>query len=71
MKRTHTVTTEEEYDADGELISASEEHTIVETHNFMIEEDGDEEDMMFVGKKEDEGNDDLPLIVIADDNNFW
>ncbi len=70
MKRTHTVTTEEEYDADGELISASEEHTIIETHNFM-EEDEEDEDLMFVGKRESQVEDDLPLIIIADDNNFW
>ena len=72
MKRTHTVTTEEEFDEAGELISATEEHIIVETHNFMIEENEDDEDLMFVGKKESDGeNEDVPLIIIADDNNFW
>lgn len=71
MVKKHITHTEDEYNEDGELVSSTEEHLIIETHNF-LEEDEDEEDLMFLGKKEyGDFEDDTPLIVINNDDGFW
>lgn len=72
MVRKHIVRKEEEYNEKGELVSETEEHVIIEQHGF-LEDAEEEEDLMFLSKKADSNHfeDDIPLIVINNDDNFW
>lgn len=71
MKK-HTIRKETNIDAETGDINIVEEHVIIEKHTFLEEEEEDE-DLMFLGKKENmDGDDDGPtLFVLNDDDNFW
>lgn len=73
MVKKHTIRKETNIDAATGDINIVEEHVIIEKHDFMHTEDEEDEDLMFIGKKEsEEGEDDGPtLFVISNDDNFW
>ena len=80
MVRKHTIKKDKQtnYNAKtGDItVTETEEHVIIEKHDFMpIDDDDAEEDMMFVGKKnsdEDEDDGSGPaLIIFNDDDKFW
>ena len=80
MVRKHTIKKEKEtnYNAKtGDItVTETEEHVIIEKHEFMNVDDSDEEeDLMFVGKKikeDDETEDEeAALIIRVDDDGFW
>ncbi len=70
--RKHTIKKETNINAETGDINIVEEHVIIEKHSFLEEEE--EEDLMFLGKKESEGAEEdtgPTLYVINDDDNFW
>ncbi len=71
MKK-HTIRKETNIDAATGDINIVEEHVIIEKHSF-LEEVEEDEDLMFLGKKEvSETEDDAPILfVVNDDDNFW
>lgn len=80
MAKKHTIKKETNYDAKTGNLNIIEEHVIiedspiVEKHDFLQLEDEEEEDLMFVGKKEneeDEIEDSPTLYIINNDDNFW
>ena len=78
MARKHTIKKEKEtnYNAKtGDVtITETEEHVIVDTHNFMADgADDEDEDLMFIGKKKDDDDEDTEpaLIIFNDDDKFW
>lgn len=71
MKK-HTIHKETNINAETGDINIVEEHVIIEKHSF-LEEAEEDEDLMFLGKKESaETEEDGPILfVINDDDNFW
>lgn len=73
MVKKHTIRKETNIDAATGDINIVEEHVIVEKHDFLQSEEEEEEDLMFVGKKEigEELDDSPTLYIINNDDNFW
>jgi hypothetical protein len=73
MVKKHTIRKETNINAETGDINIVEEHVIIEKHDFLHLEEEDDEDMMFLGKKDqDEGDDeDNPLFIVNSDDNFW
>lgn len=78
MVRKHTIKKEREtnYNAKtGDVtITETEEHVIIEKHEFMnADENEDEEDLMFLGKKKgaDDDEEEPVLVIFNDDDKFW
>ena len=73
MVKKHTIRKETNINAETGDINIVEEHVIIEKHDFLQLEDEEDEDLMFVGKKETEDSeDDSPtLYIINNDDNFW
>lgn len=77
MVRKHTIKKETNYNAETGNISITEEHVIIEKHDFLAgkdEEDG-EEDMYFLRNKKDATAspelDEPTLYIFSDDDKFW
>lgn len=73
MVKKHTIRKETNIDAETGDINIIEEHVIIEKHDFLHLEDEDDEDLMFIGKKESENDEeDSPtLFLLNNDDNFW
>lgn len=73
MVKKHTIRKETNIDAETGDINIVEEHVIIEKHDFLHLEDEEDEDLMFMGKKEDEETEeDSPtLYLLNNDDNFW
>ncbi len=73
MVKKHTIRKETNIDGATGDINIVEEHVIVEKHDFMHDEEEDE-DLMFIGKKETGESEELDsptLYVVNSDDNFW
>jgi hypothetical protein len=72
MVRKHTIKKETKIDGETGDINITEEHVIIEKHDFLQTEDEDDEDMYFLGKKEAGEEEDEPtLYILNNDDNFW
>lgn len=72
MVKKHTIRKETNIDAETGDINIVEEHVIIEKHDFLHVEEEEDEDLMFLGKKEGEEEEDAPtLFILNNDDNFW
>lgn len=74
MVKKHTIRKETNINAETGDINIIEEHVIIEKHDFLHSEDEEDEDLMFLGRKvgEEEDEEDSPtLYMLNNDDNFW
>ena len=74
MVKKHTIRKETNINAETGDINIIEEHVIIEKHDFLHSEDEEDEDLMFLGRKvgEEEDEEDSPtLYILNNDDNFW
>lgn len=73
MVKKHTIRKETNIDAETGDINIVEEHVIIEKHDFLTSDDEEDEDLMFLGRKvnEDEEEDSPTLYMLNNDDNFW
>ena len=72
MKK-HTIKKETNIDGATGNINIVEEHVIIEKHTFLDEPEEEDEDLMFLGKKKTEDEEDYgpTLYIVEDDDKNW
>ncbi len=74
MVKKHTIRKETNIDAKTGDINIVEEHVIIEKHDFLTTDEEEDEDLMFLGKRnvDEDGEEDSPtLYILNNDDNFW